>query len=177
MNLQPLLLHSIIPTLHYHGCLHAGFENGDLSSKLFNMHKILLIVLFIASSVVARAQCQNTVMYKASKTEYLNSKDVVENSVVEESTLLISPTQVVLQKNGNGADEVTGSVIGWNCHWPNGFKKGKTIFSSVLAKGNGEERGAGFTIEGRDGALFITVAIEGMDQKIRFKADTYQIKK
>ena len=171
-----MLLHGIVPTLHYRGCFHAGNENGDLSSKLSIMHKILLIVLFIASAVVARAQCQNTVMYKA-KTEYLNSKDVVENSVVEESTLLISPTQVVLQKNSNGADEVTGSVIGWNCHWPDGFKKGKTIFSSVLAKGNGEQRGAGFTIEGRDGELFITVIIEGMDQKIRFKADTYQIKK
>jgi uncharacterized membrane protein len=141
------------------------------------MNKILLIFLFIASAIVANAQCQNTVLYKASKTEYLNSKDVVENTVAEESTLQISPTQVVLQKNGNGADEVTGSVIGWNCQWTTSFKNGKTSFSSVLTKGNGEQRGAGFTIEGRDGELFITVAIEGMDQKIRFKADTFQIKK
>ena len=141
------------------------------------MNKILLIFLFIASAIVANAQCQNTVLYKASKTEYLNSKDVIENSVAEESTLQISPTQVVLQKNGNGADEVIGSVIGWKCQWTTAFKKGKTSFSSVLTKGNGEQRGAGFTIEGRDGELFITVAIEGMDQKIRFKADTFQIKK
>jgi hypothetical protein len=141
------------------------------------MNKILLILLFIASAIVASAQCQNTVLYKASKTEYLNSKDVVENTVAEESTLQISPTQVVLQKNDNGADEVTGSVIGWKCQWTAAFKKGNTSFSSVLTKGNGEQRGADFTIEGVGGNLFITIAIEGMDQKIRIKADSYQIKK
>src|SRR6476469_6919673 len=128
------------------------------------MNKILLIFLFIASAIVANAQCQNTVLYKASKTQYLNSKDVVENTVAEESTLQISPTQVLLQKNGNGADEVSGSVMGWNCHWTDSFKQGKTSFTSVLTKGNGEQRGAGFTIEGIGGELFITIAIEGMDQ-------------
>jgi hypothetical protein len=153
------------------------FEHGDLNSKHTAMYKILLVILFIEPVIGVSAQCENTVLYKASKTEYLNSKETVENSVAEESTIQISSTQVVLQKNGNGADEVIGSVIGWNCHWTENFKKGKTSFTTVLTKGNGEQRGAGITIEGLGGDLIITLAIEGMEQKIRFRGDSYQIKK
>jgi hypothetical protein len=140
------------------------------------MNKILLIVLVLAT-LSARAQCDKKTTWNASKTEYLSANGDVENSVTEPTTVEITLSKVTMVKGFNAEDVITGEITKPECNWTEPYRKGKTTFSSQLFKTNGESRHATVTIEGVEGKIAITLAIEGMEgKKIRLLVDNYQQK-
>jgi hypothetical protein len=140
------------------------------------MNKILLFVLAL-TTLSAQAQCDKKITWNASKTEYLSANGEVENSVTEPSTIEMTLTKVTLVKGFNANDVVSGEITQPECNWTEPYRKGKTSFSSQLFKTNGENRHASITIEGVEGKVAITLAIEGMEgKKIRLLVDSYQQK-
>jgi hypothetical protein len=140
------------------------------------MNKILLIVLAL-TTFSAKAQCDKKTIWNASKTEYLSANGEVENSVTEPTTIEMTRTKVTMVKGLNAEEVITGEITQPECKWTEPYRKGKTSFSSQLFKSNGESRHAAITIEGVEGKIAITLAIEGMEgKKIRLLVDNYQQK-
>jgi hypothetical protein len=141
------------------------------------MKKLLAIgILFIIASA-AHAQCNQTVTWTASKTEYVDASGAVQN--VKTDALVIKTTAdhitVTVTTNNDDSEIIEGDVKNLVCAWTDAFKNGKTSFTSVLAKANGETKNADITIEGKNEKIMFLVEMANMNGvKMRIPVDGYK---
>jgi len=141
------------------------------------MKKIILIAAFLISGTVAFAQCSNTYVLTSSKTEHLDANNAVKETIDEKAVVEISKTSITVFINGN--QEVNGVIKENTCNWTVPYKEGKSVIKTVVnEQGNGDDKNATVTIEGKNGKVTILYEIEGMpDNKIRVTTDSFAEKK
>jgi hypothetical protein len=141
--------------------------------KLFFLFSISLF-----TGIIAKAQCDRTVTWTSTKTDYLDSNGTVKNTVTLPTTVQTTSKHItVTVSSGQGDGEVIqGDIKDVKCSWKQAYKDGKESFTSVLAKSNGETRNAIITIEAKDGKIDIIVEVENTGgRKMRLLIDNYKV--
>ncbi len=147
----------------------------QLTGKILIMKKIIsILVLLIACRVVSIAQCDKKIILTSSTTEYLDSNNVVEKSVQENSTIKIDRSTSVTISPGNEHD-MKGTITTNDCDWKVPYKEGKSVIKSIITDESGNIKNATLTIEGKEGKITVTVEVVEMPgRKIRVPIDTFR---
>lgn len=130
------------------------------------MKKIFLIMLAAATGTLTYAQCDKPYSLTASKTEYLDANNIVQRTEVENTTLEIDKSGIVITR-ADGGNKMTGTVKPVSCEWKVPFKEGKTVFKSVL-NDDGQELNITFTIESKEGKLVVVAQMDD-DPNVRIR--------
>ena len=134
---------------------------------------ILALLLFVAGSTAAFAQCDKTVTLTSSTTNYLNNEGVVQRS--KEENVIITLTKTDLTITPGDDHEMTGKISSKTCDWKVPFKEGKTVVKALLTNGNGDDKHVTVTIEGKDGKVTLLFeAEESVGKKIQVVADRFE---
>jgi len=142
-------------------------------TKLFFFLSFLLLV-----AATDHAQCGKSITWSSVRTEYLDTSGAIQRTDNLPVTILTTPTRVTLsiKTTDSQSDIIEGDLENLQCNWKEAFKNGKTSFKSSLTKSNGEKKYATITIEGTEGKLAITVALENMNgTKMRILVASYKI--
>jgi hypothetical protein len=135
------------------------------------MKKFIGIATIMAMSIHGHSQCNESVTWTSSKTEYLDSNEVLQNTQIAPITIQTTNNHI---KVTTQSDVIEGDITDLSCNWNDPFKEGITSFKSVLAKSNGETRNATVYIKGNDGKIAIIVKLENMNGlQLRIPVDNY----
>jgi hypothetical protein len=139
------------------------------------MKKIILLMLAATTGAITYAQCDKPYSLTASKTEYLDSNNVVQRTVEEGTTLEINKSDILIT-TGDGGHKMTGTIKPVSCAWKVPFKEGKTVFKSALNDG-GQVMNITFTIESKDGKLMVVAQMDDdPNVRIRVAVDKFEEK-
>jgi hypothetical protein len=138
------------------------------------MKEILVFGFLLIAAAAANGQCQKKITWKSQKTEFLDASGKVEDVKDQPTKIETTPAHITVTTEEN-AEVIEGDIKDLSCNWKQPFKNGKTTFTSLMAKSNGETRNVTITIEGRDGKIDITVEVEKMQgKKMRLLVDDYK---
>lgn len=141
------------------------------------MKKLLLLSAMLLTTAISYGQCDQAVVLKSSKTEYVNRSGVVERSVDEYSTVEITKTQVFITP-GSG-DPMNGTIKSVSsCQWTTPYQEGKSVLKADFTNPEGGIMHGTMTIEGMGGKLSFTMEVEEIpDLKIRISLISFMEKK
>ena len=141
------------------------------------MKKLLLLSAMLLTTAISYGQCDQAVVLKSSKTEYLNGSGVVERSVDEYSTVEITKTQVFISP-GSG-DAMNGTIKSVSsCQWTTPYQEGKSVIKADFTNPEGGIMHATMIIEGIGGKLGFTMEVEEIpNMKIRISLVSFTEKK
>ena len=134
----------------------------------------LIALLFITGSSISFAQCSKNFTLTSSKTEHLDEKGNVTQTVDEKAFIEVNKQNVQISLNDNR--EWSGTIKADTCNWTVPYKNGKSVLKTVLTNNNGAEKNITLTIEGKDGKLTLQFEMEGEPEKIKVGIDSYQEK-
>jgi len=135
---------------------------------------ILALLLFVAGSTAAFAQCDKTATLTSSTTNYVDDKGVVQRSKEENVIITITPTDLTIVP-GDDDHKMTGKITSKTCDWKIPFKEGKSVIKSTVSGNSGDEKHATVTIEGKDGKVTLTFETEEtVGKKIQVVADRFE---
>ena len=138
--------------------------------------KITLVLLLAACSHLTYAQCDKTVVFKSSKTNYLDGEGNVARTKEEATTITISKTTVIIIP-GDDDHKMTGSITANTCDWKTPFKDGKMVIKASVENPDGIKQHSTLTVIGIAGKISITYeAEERPGVKIQVVADTFEEK-
>lgn len=141
------------------------------------MKKLLAVAIVFSAGIAAHAQCNKTITWTGSKTEYLDVNETVQKT--QNAPIAIQTTNSHITVNfttdDGRSDIIEGEIKNITCNWNDAFKNGKTSFKSVLTKSNGETKEATISIEAKEGKISIIVELENMNgMKMRIPVDSYK---
>jgi len=137
------------------------------------MKEVLVFGFLLIAAAAANGQCQKKITWKSQKTEFLDASGKVQD--VKDQPTKIETTPAHITVTTEDGDVIEGDIKDMVCDWAQPFKNGKTTFTSLMAKSNGETRNVTITIEGKDGTINITVEVEKMQgKKMRMWIDDYK---
>ncbi|MEO7522994.1 MAG: hypothetical protein ABIT58_02810 [Ferruginibacter sp.] len=126
------------------------------------MKKIIFSLLFIsATGITTYAQCNQTVTFNTSQTEYQDGK----GSVAENTAVVFDNQDIKILTNGNVDDQLTGTVLSSSCDWKKSYREGKTILKTSLSNKKMGPKNATLTMEGKDGNVSLLVEMDNMPAK------------
>lgn len=138
--------------------------------------KNLVLVALLFTSFSGFAQCNLDLSLTASKTEYLDSTDVVQRTVDENTTIEITKTQVLISPGTHST--MTGNIKSVTCNWTTAYKEGKSVIKMEFEDPSGNLSNATLTIEGKGGQVTFTMTMAAMpNMKIRVALDSFKEKK
>ena len=135
--------------------------------------KKFLVMALIGSmiGIATNGQCQRKVIWTSERTEFLDASGKVQDVRTQPTKIETTPGHVTVTTED---DVFEGDIKGLTCEWKVPFKNGRTSFSTLMAKSNGESRNVSITIEGKDGKIDIIVEVDKMDgKKMRILVDNY----
>jgi hypothetical protein len=139
------------------------------------MKKQILSVLLVAAGIVSYAQCDKKIVLTSGSTDYLNSKDELQRTVEEITTVEYDTKEIVITP---GEQTLTGAVSSIICNWTTPYKEGKTVIKTALQGQEGPAMNATITIENKEGKIIFLVAFDDMpDIRIRLTLDKFEEKK
>jgi hypothetical protein len=141
------------------------------------MKKLLLAAVVLLANAAVYAQCNKTITWTGSKTEYLDGKGVVQKTDVAPVTVQTTTNHITITVKpvNSEPDVIEGDIQALACSWNEAFKNGKTSFKSVLAKSNGETKDASVSIEAKDGKITLFLELENSNGlKLRVPIDNYK---
>ncbi|HMG83890.1 MAG TPA: hypothetical protein VK559_12690 [Ferruginibacter sp.] len=134
----------------------------------------LVVVLAFAFNAAGFAQCDKKVVLTSSTTEYLDSNNVVERSVPENTTIKIDKSASLTIAPGKD-HEMNGTITQNICNWKVPYKEGKSIIKATLTDKSGDVKTATITIEGKEKKItFLLEVAEMPGKKIRISVNTFQ---
>ena len=138
------------------------------------MKNIALVAsLIFGGNVVAFSQCDKKIILTSSFTEYLDSNNVVERSVPENTTITIDKSTLIIAPGSN--TEMKGSITENTCKWKVPYKDGRSTLKAKLTDDGGNINNATLNIEGKDGKVTLAVQIAEMPGKIiKVNIDTFE---
>lgn len=136
------------------------------------MKRFLVTALIVAIiTTAAEGQCQKKVTWTSEKTEFLDASGKVQDVKTQPTKIETTLSHIKVTTED---DVFEGDIKALTCQWKESFKNGRTSFTSLMAKSNGESRNVSITIEGKDGKIDIIVEVEKMDGKMmRMLVDNY----
>lgn len=141
------------------------------------MKKLFAIVIVFTMGLAIHAQCDKTITWVGSRTEYLDASGAVQNTLNSPITIQTSKSHITVTftTNDGRSDIIEGDIKNLICNWNKAFKDGKISFKSLLAKSNGETKDAMIFIEAKDSKIFIVVEMENMNgMKMRIPVESYK---
>lgn len=138
------------------------------------MKKIVLAsVIILGSSVAAFSQCDKNVVLTSSLTEYLDSNNVVQQSVPEKTTVKIDKSTITIAPGDN--HEMKGAISNNVCNWTVPYKDGKSVLKAAITDESGDTKHATINLEGKAGKIILTLEAEEMPgRKIRVNMDSFE---
>ncbi|QEC67568.1 hypothetical protein FRZ67_09790 [Panacibacter ginsenosidivorans] len=133
----------------------------------------VLIIAFIATGLVSKAQCEGATKWTCTKMKVVDASgntvhEKEENVIVEVGSKNIEVTPEDQQ------DHMTGAVSDYKCQWPEPGKNGKTIVKGEVTDAGGKLRHATITIEGINGKITITLEAPEETTKIVLDVKSYE---
>ncbi|HTS42880.1 MAG TPA: hypothetical protein VMH01_00685 [Puia sp.] len=144
------------------------------------MKKITLIIFLMTVSMLminllAKAQCDKSVAWHASKVEFLSPTGSLDKEDSEKVIIQTSNAHITIQHGNRDEDILKGDVSNLVCNWTTPFKEGKTSFKTLLEESSGDTKDAVVNIEGKEGKIVITITFESnQGRMIRLKIDSYE---
>jgi hypothetical protein len=138
------------------------------------MKLLLITLLAIGSFTSAQAQCNQHLVFRAPKTEFLNALMEVKNTSEEAVEVDITPTTITITPNQDAQSKMTGKIKSTTCNWPTAFKEGKMTLVADLSDPSGETMEVTITIEAKQGkTTFIATTLSMPDHIIRMQANSF----
>lgn len=137
------------------------------------MKKIIFIVACVATSLVTKAQCDKSIKWSSSRSEFLDTAGNLQRSNAEAVEVTTSPKKITIVRGASGARTMTGDIDGYSCKWKD-KQNGRTSFKSVLVENGGKTRHATITIEAINGKTTILLEATEEDTKIRLNVDSFE---
>ena len=124
------------------------------------------------------SQCDKHTIITSSKTEYLNAKDSVQHTEIENTVIEITKLEITIAPGDDKERVMHGKINSTVCHWTQPFKEGKTIIKAVFVNRAGETKNGTITIEGKEGkVIFLLEALENPEFKVKVIAEKFEEKK
>ncbi len=140
------------------------------------MKKIILSLSLIACcGAAAIAQCNQTVRFTSTKTDFVNATGAIEQSKNEQTQVTFNDSELSLLVNGNVDEQLTGNVRSVNCGWKKTNREGKTILTALLTNKNGDSKNATVTMEGKDGNISMLLEVENQPaRKLQMTTESFE---
>ncbi len=138
------------------------------------MKKItVLVAACIVFGFASKAQCDQTIKWTSSKSEFLDTSGNLQHANDEAVEVTTSPTKISILRHGTQEDEMKGDITNYSCKWKD-KQNGKTTFKSVLLDKQGKTRHATITIEAVNGKTTIWLEAEEENTKIKLNIDAFE---
>jgi len=138
------------------------------------MKKItVLVAACIAVSLVSKAQCDESIKWKSSKSEFLDTSGNFQRANEEAVEVTTTPKKINIVRGTTGEQVMNGDIANYSCNWKD-KQNGKTSFNAVLLEPGGKTRHATITIEAINGKATILLEAEEEDTKIRLNVDSFE---
>ena len=133
------------------------------------MKKVLTVAAacFVLSMAAKAQQCEKTIKWTTTKSEFIDTSGNVQRSKDEVVTVTVNSKTVAITMHGpEGEEGMKGDVSDYACNWKDD-KNGKTVFKSIVTDTQGTERHATVTIESVNGQATILLRAEEEPQSIK----------
>ncbi len=138
------------------------------------MKKItVLVAACIVFGFASKAQCDQTIKWTSSKSEFLDTSGNLQHANEEAVEVTTSPTKISILRHGTQEDEMKGDITNYSCKWKD-KQNGKTTFKTVLLDKQGNTRHATITIEAVNGKTTILLEAEEENTKIKLNVDAFE---
>jgi len=138
------------------------------------MKKItVLVAACIVFGFASKAQCDQTIKWTSSKSEFLDTSGNLQHANDEAVEVTTSPTKISILRHGTQEDEMKGDITNYSCKWKD-KQNGKTTFKTVLLDKQGNTRHATITIEAVNGKTTILLEAEEENTKIKLNVDAFE---
>lgn len=139
------------------------------------MKKIILSLSLIACcGAAAIAQCNQTVRFITSKTDFVNKTGAIDQSRNEQTQITFNDSEISLLVNGNVDEQWIGNVRSVICGWKKNNREGKTLLTALLTNKKGESQNATVTMEGKDGDINMLLEVENQPtRKMHMTAEDF----
>ncbi len=138
------------------------------------MKKItVLVAACIIFGFASKAQCDQTIKWTSSKSEFLDTSGNLQHANDEAVEVTTTPTKISILRHGAEEDEMNGNITNYSCKWKD-KRNGKTTFKSVLLDKKGKIRHATITIEAVNGKTTILLQAEEEQTIIKLNIDAFE---
>lgn len=139
------------------------------------MKKIIVLAsVIMAAAFTATAQCDKTIKWKSSKSEFLDTAGNVLNERDEAVEVTTTPAKISVMRNGSESQTLEGDITGYSCKWKD-MQNGKTTCKSLLLDPNeNKTRHATITIEAVNGKTTILLHAEEENTIIKLNVDSFE---
>ena len=138
------------------------------------MKKItVLLAVCIAASIGSKAQCDKTMKWTSSKSDFLDTAGNFQRSNAETVDVTTTPKKISIVRNNSDKQLMSGDVTSFSCNWKD-KKNGKASIKAVLVEPGGKTRNATITIEEVNGKTTILLEAPEENTKIRLNVDSYE---
>jgi hypothetical protein len=140
------------------------------------MKKIILLSLGLFTfSLLTRAQCSKTMVWSASKADFLDAGGNLQETKEDKIVIETSDNQIILKHGDRPEDILKGNIKELNCNWTTPFKNGKTTCKTLLEEASGDTKDALVTIEGKNGKITIgIVSVSNQGRMIKIEVQDYK---
>jgi len=132
-----------------------------------------LVTACIVFGFASKAQCDQTIKWTSSKSEFLDTSGNLQHANDEAVEVTTSPTKISILRHGTQEDEMKGDITNYSCKWKD-KQNGKTTFKTVLLDKQGNTRHATITIEAVNGKTTIWLEAEEENTKIKLNIDAFE---
>jgi len=138
------------------------------------MKKITVLVsAFMLITVILKAQCDKTIKWTSSKTEFLDTAGNLQQARDEKVEVTTTPQKISIIIHGDSQEKhMEGDVSNYSCNWKN-KQNGKTFFNSLLVDTDeNKTRHASFSIEALNGKTTLILRAQEETTVIRLNIDS-----
>lgn len=136
---------------------------------------LLSLVAVIATFSVCNAQCDKSVTWTSSKTEFLDSTGNVTGSKDETASIKTVNKAIIVTPPGGNDNIMNGTIDQYSCNYTADGKNGKMVIGSELTNGHGEVIHATITVTTVEGkTTILLVAKEKPEKRIKLYISNYE---
>jgi len=136
---------------------------------------LLSLVAVIATVSVCKAQCDKSITWTSSKTEFLDSSGNVTGSKDETASIKTVNKAITVTPPGAADNIMNGTIGQYSCNYTADGKNGKMVIGTELTNGHGEVVHATITVTTVEGkTTILIVAKEKPDKLIKLYISNYE---
>lgn len=137
------------------------------------MKKIFLSFLLLSGiGITSYAQCNQSVTFNSTKTDYLDASGSVQSSKAENTLVNFDNQDLSIVSNG---EQLSGAITSSSCDWKKSFSEGKTVLKANVSNQQGVSKSTTVTMEGKDGNVSLLIEMENSpSKKLQLTSDAFR---